>query len=114
MSDKKRESPQEDPSSNGYLDRLRNKWQVPGVLQVILILCTFAIGGSLCGFLGKRIMNLIGPDHRFLWWFTYILIVTILWPLCVLLLSIPLGQFRFFKKYLSQMGRRIIRRRNKH
>lgn len=32
--------------------KLQKKWKVKG-LQLILILSTFAIGGSLCGFIGR-------------------------------------------------------------
>lgn len=96
---------------SGWLTRLKHKWQVKNILQVILILCTFAIGGSTCGYLGRKIMHLIDPGHRALWIIVYILIVTILWPLCVLIISIPLGQFRFFTKYLKKLGRRIAGRK---
>ena len=34
-------------------EKLRQKWKV-NVLQLVLILCTFAIGGSLTGFAGKK------------------------------------------------------------
>ncbi len=98
--------------SSGWLTRLKHKWQVKNILQVVLILCTFAIGGSACGYLGRKIMHLIDPGHRVLWVIVYILIVTIIWPLCVLIVSIPFGQFRFFTKYLRKLGRRIAGRKN--
>ena len=88
------------------LQRLQQKWKVNG-LQLVLILCTFAIGGGLTGFVGKKLMNLFFIDQRWLWLVVYILIVTILWPFTVLLISIPFGQYRFFTKYLEKMGRRM-------
>lgn len=87
-------------------DRLQQKWKVSAV-QVILILCTFAIGGSLTGFAGKQIMNLVPVDNRFLWVVIYIIVVTLIWPLAVLLISIPFGQFGFFTRYLRKMGQRL-------
>ena len=87
-------------------DRLQKKWKVNG-LQVILILCTFAIGGSLTGYLGKLVMNMLNIEQRALWIVVYILIVTLIWPMAVLLISIPFGQFRFFTGYLKKMGRRM-------
>ncbi|HRO70440.1 MAG TPA: hypothetical protein PK951_08670 [Chitinophagaceae bacterium] len=87
-------------------DRLQKKWKVNG-LQVILILCTFAIGGSLTGYVGKLVMNLLNIEQRAIWIIIYILIVTLIWPLAVLLISIPFGQFRFFTGYLKKMGRRM-------
>lgn len=87
-------------------ERLQKKWKVNG-LQLVLILCTFAIGGSLTGYAGRKLMNLLPIDQNWLWIIIYILVVTILWPLAVLLVSIPFGQFRFFTKYLKKMGRRM-------
>jgi formyltetrahydrofolate-dependent phosphoribosylglycinamide formyltransferase len=87
-------------------DRLQKKWKVNG-LQLILILCTFAIGGSLTGYAGRKLMNLLPIDQNWLWIIVYILLVTILWPLSVLLVSIPFGQYRFFTKYLEKIGRRM-------
>lgn len=105
------QQPGRDVEREGWLSRLRHKWQVKNILQVILILCTFAIGGTMCGYLGRRVMHFIDPGHRVLWVVVYILMVTILWPLCVLIVSIPLGQFRFFTKYLKKLGNRIIGRK---
>ncbi len=87
-------------------DRLQKKWKVNG-LQVILILCTFAIGGSVTGIAGKKLMNLLHIEQRALWIFIYIILVTVIWPLAVLLISFPFGQYRFFIGYLKKMGRRM-------
>lgn len=87
-------------------ERLQKKWKVSG-LRVLLILCTFAIGGSLTGFVGKKLMNLLDVEQRWLWIIVYIIIVTILWPIAVLLVSVFFGQFRFFTGYLKKMGKRM-------
>ena len=78
------------------LDKLKARWKVNG-LNLLLIISTFALGGSLCGYAGRRILLLTGLEKGFAWIVLYILLVTLLWPLCVLLISIPLGQFRFFR-----------------
>jgi len=82
--------------------RLKEKWQVSW-LQFTLIFCTFAIGGSLCGYLGRTILDYAGLDKSILYYIIYIPFITLLWPLCVLLVSIPLGQFTFFKGYISRL-----------
>jgi formyltetrahydrofolate-dependent phosphoribosylglycinamide formyltransferase len=87
-------------------DRLQQKWKVNG-LQLALILCTFAIGGSLTGYAGRRLMPLLGIEQDWLWIIVYIIVVTLLWPLSVLLVSIPFGQFRFFVQYLKKIGKRM-------
>ncbi len=93
-----------------FLQRLKKKWNAKNILQVVLILCTFTIGGSLCGYLGRKILNLFVIENNVIWIILYIILVSILWPLCVLLISMPFGQYAFFRKYLSKMGKRIFRR----
>src|SRR5688572_19951686 len=86
-------------------EKLQKKWKV-GALQLLLILLTFAIGGSLTGYVGKKIMNYLHVQD-WLWVFIYIILVTIIWPFAVLLISIPFGQLPFFLKYIGKLGRRI-------
>jgi hypothetical protein len=90
----------------GMFDRLKARWKVNS-WSLFLILTTFALGGSTCGKLAKMLI----PDdlniHVAIWWLIYVLIVTLLWPLCVLIISIPLGQFRFFKNYLQRIASRM-------
>ena len=83
--------------------RLQEKWKVSG-LRLVLILCTFAIGGSATGWVGKKIMNLLAIEQDWLWAVVYIVLMTVLWPLMVLLISIPFGQFNFFRNYIRKLG----------
>ena len=84
-------------------EKLKQKWKV-NLLQLVLILCTFAIGGSLTGWVGKKIMNAlaIGPD--WIWGVVYIILITIIWPMAVIIVSIPFGQYPFFIKYIRKIG----------
>lgn len=87
-------------------ERLQKKWKVNG-FKLVLILCTFAIGGSLTGFAGKKVMNFLAIEQDWLWAVIYIILVTIIWPMAVLIVSIPFGQFRFFTQYTSKMGQKM-------
>ncbi|MCB0696053.1 MAG: hypothetical protein KDC07_01730 [Chitinophagaceae bacterium] len=87
-------------------DKLKNKWKVNGI-QLFLILCTFALGGSLCGYAGRKILALVQIDKGVLYYVLYVLLITLLWPVSVLLISVFLGQFSFFKNYLVRVGRRM-------
>ena len=87
-------------------DRLKQRWKVNAV-QLALILITFAIGGSLTGYAGRKLMNLFSIEKNWLWIVLYILIICLLWPLAVLLVSIPFGQYKFFIKYIKKIGARI-------
>lgn len=81
---------------------LKKKWKVNN-WQLALILCNFALGGSLTGYLGKKIMNLLAIQADWLWTLIYILLITLIWPMAVILLSLPLGQFRFFRNYIGKI-----------
>jgi formyltetrahydrofolate-dependent phosphoribosylglycinamide formyltransferase len=87
--------------------KLQQKWKVNG-WQLLLILCTFALGGSLCGYAGRKLLGLFTVETGWLRVVLYILIMTLIWPLCVLLISIPFGQFGFFNKYVRKIGRRLM------
>ncbi|MGE9311395.1 DUF6787 family protein [Niabella sp. CJ426] len=92
------------------LNRLRQKWKV-GPLQLFLILCTFAVGGSLSGYVGRRLMLILPIDNKVLYTIIYIILVTLIWPLMVLGVSIIFGQYAFFKKYLRELFRKTTRKR---
>lgn len=85
-------------------NRLKEKWKVNG-WQLALILVTFALGGSCCGYFGRKILNLLDIQESLLRIPLYIILITLLWPVCVLVISIPLGQFPFFKGYLGRVFR---------
>ena len=87
-------------------EKLKQHWKVNG-LNLILIILTFALGGSLCGYAGRKFLALTNIDKGAFWVVLYIIVVTLLWPLAVLLVSIPLGQFAFFKKYIRKVFKRF-------
>lgn len=86
--------------------KLKQRWKVNEV-RLILIISTFALGGSLCGYLGKKLMAFTNLEKGLLWFIIYIILITLLWPACVLLISIPLAQFSFFKNYLAKIWARV-------
>jgi hypothetical protein len=92
-------------------EKLQQKWKVSGP-RLALIITTFAIGGSLTGYVGKKIMNLLSIQQDWLWAIIYILIITILWPIAVLIVSIPFGQFRFFKIIFRKLEKNLGRKKN--
>jgi len=89
---------------------LQKKWKVRG-WQLLLILIVFALGGSLTGYIGKKLMSVFEIEILVLYLIIYILIVTLIWPFAVLLVSIPFGQFAFFRRYIAGMGTRLFTRK---
>lgn len=92
------------------LEKLKQRWKVNSI-NLLLIIFTFALGGSLCGYAGRKILQLTTIENGLLWVVIYVVLITLLWPLCVLLISIPLGQFSFFKRYLVKVWNRISRKK---
>ncbi|HEX2682986.1 MAG TPA: phosphoribosylglycinamide formyltransferase [Ferruginibacter sp.] len=93
------------------LKKLKAHWNVNGV-NLLLIIATFALGGSLCGYAGRKLLILTNLEKGPLWVILYILLVTLLWPICVIIISIPLGQFSFFKKYLAKVWNKLSGKHN--
>jgi hypothetical protein len=91
-------------------ERLQRKWKV-SAWQVLLILIIFALGGSLTGYVGRKLMDFFEIEILILYIIIYILIVTIIWPLAVLIVSIPFGQFPFFRKYIARIGNRLFNKK---
>jgi formyltetrahydrofolate-dependent phosphoribosylglycinamide formyltransferase len=89
------------------LEKLKKRWKVNGI-NLALIITTFALGGSLCGYAGRKLILLMHLEKGITWVIVYILLITFLWPLAVLLISIPLGQFGFFKKYVGKIGKDLL------
>ncbi len=89
---------------------LQTKWKVSGV-RLLLIILTFAIGGILCGYGGKKLLGLTSIDKGFLWILVYVVTISILWPIAVLLTSIPLGQFFFFKDIFTMCMKKLVAKR---
>jgi formyltetrahydrofolate-dependent phosphoribosylglycinamide formyltransferase len=88
-------------------DRLKKKWNV-NELQLTLIICTFAIGGSITGYTARKLLGLFSIEQRWLWIIIYILLLTIIWPIAVYLISFPFGQSPFFTRYLKKIGKRFF------
>ena len=87
-------------------DRLQQKWKVTG-RQLLFILLTFAIGGSLTGYAARKIMQVFAIHQTWIWILLYIILISLLWPLAVIIISMPFGQFRFFMKYVKKIGARF-------
>ena len=87
-------------------EKLKNKWGV-GSFQLLLILVTFALGGSACGIISKKILSVLDLTNGLFNTILYILLITVFWPVCVLLISIPFGQFSFFRNYIGRVIRKL-------
>ncbi len=86
---------------------LKKRWNVDG-WRLLLILITFAIGGSATGYVGKLLMGFLQIETPWLYIIIYVAVVALIWPLMVIVISFFFGQFDFFRNYLRKMGSRIF------
>ena len=89
------------------ISKLQEKWGV-GSVQFWLIILTFALGGSLSGRLTNFLIKLVILEKNWSFWLIYPLLLTILWPISVLFVSLFTGQFRFFKGYLGRVAYKLF------
>ena len=57
-------------------EKLKARWKV-NTINLILVIATFALGGSLCGYAGRKILLLTGLEKGATWIILYILLVLI-------------------------------------
>ncbi len=83
------------------LDRLKTKWKVNGT-QLFLILCTFAVTGTLTAWISRSITGWVGFNEETFWlWKTLLRLAVLLfgYQVIILVVSIFFGQFPFFWNY---------------
>ncbi|SHM61073.1 hypothetical protein SAMN04488057_102325 [Cyclobacterium lianum] len=107
-------------SKPGFLERLKQKWKLNSLWQVVLVLIVFACTGFTILFVKKPIFDLLGVDTRgggFVQTVIYLLLVLPLYQIFLLVYGFIFGQFTFFwekeKKFLQRIGRLFNRRAKK-
>jgi formyltetrahydrofolate-dependent phosphoribosylglycinamide formyltransferase len=88
--------------------KLQQKWKVNST-NLALILCTFAVTGSLTAWISRQITGWLDVDkYGFAWWMLKLGVLLIGYQVLILLIGFCFGQFRFFwnyeKKILKRMG----------
>ena len=91
-------------------NRLKQKWKV-STTQLILILCTFAVTGTLTAYISRSITLWVGFDDNTFWLWKLLLRLFILvfgYQFIILVVAFFFGQFNFFwnyeKKILRYLG----------
>jgi len=99
-------------SKSNFLEKLKIKWQLKSLWQVILVLVVFACTGFTILFIKQPIFDFFGLDNTKSSFFTtvlYLLLVLPLYQLFLLIYGFIFGQFSFFWEKEKQFIRRIIR-----
>ena len=89
------------------LDKLKKRWKVSSI-QLFLILCVFAITGSLTAYLSRQITSWLDIEkYSFLFWALKLIVLLFGYQVIILLVSIPFGQFSFFWNYEKKILKRM-------
>ncbi len=92
-------------------EKLKKRWEITSNIQLILILISFSVTGSLSVMVRKPVFEYlsIGSDTNLLIKiFMSILIITPTYQVFLLIVGSLLGQFRFFWKFEKKMLSRIF------
>lgn len=99
-------------SKPGFLERLKVKWELNSLWQVMLVLIVFACTGFTILFVKKPIFDFLGVDTQgggFIKTIIYLLLVLPLYQIFLLVYGFIFGQFTFFWEKEKQFIRRIGR-----
>ena len=98
--------------SNSFLGKLKAKWQLDSLLQVVAVLAVFTLTGSTVVYIRKFLFDFLGFDETTPFWLktvAYLLFVFPAYQLMLLAYGFLLGQFRFFWEKEKKMAKRIAR-----
>ncbi len=104
-------------SEQKFLERMKTKWQLKSLTQVVLILIVFALTGSSVLFLKPFVFKLVGFEHLTGWKGTvlYLLLIFPMYQILLLVYGFLFGQFAFFwdkeKKLIKLMARPFQKKR---
>lgn len=94
-----------------FLEKMKKKWGLNSLFQVILIMIVFALTGSSVLFLKGVIFKFLGIEHIEGWQGTglYLLLIFPLYQILLLVYGFLFGQFAFFWEKEKKLGRAIKR-----
>ncbi|MBK8621493.1 MAG: prolipoprotein diacylglyceryl transferase [Saprospiraceae bacterium] len=92
------------------LERLKARWKLKNVWQVVVVLLVFALTGTTVLLIKRPIMLLVSPEGNYPFWFSvlyYILILPV-YNLILLIYGFIFGQFSFFWEFEKRFFNRMI------
>jgi len=94
-----------------FLERMKQKWGLTSLFQVVLILIVFALTGMTVVWIRPLIFNILGIDHANGWIKTvsYLILVFPLYQVLLLVYGFIFGQFSFFWEKEKKLVNALIR-----
>lgn len=86
---------------------LRHHWKVNN-RDLFLILCTFAITGTLTAYISRQITGWLDIEkYTFWWWALKVIVLVFGYQVIILIVGFFFGQFKFFWRYEKKILRRM-------
>lgn len=88
-------------------EKLKAKWKVDGT-QLFLILCTFAVTGTLTAWISRSLPGWLGFTDETHWgWKLLVRLIVLIfgYQVIILIVSVFFGQFKFFWNYEKKILR---------
>lgn len=94
-----------------FLQKMRKKWGLTSIFQVVLVLVVFAITGMTVVWIKPIIFKLLGIENASGWLKTvsYLLLVFPLYQILLLLYGFIFGQFNFFWEKEKKLVKAVLR-----
>lgn len=97
-----------------WIEKLKQRWKVNSVWQVVIILVVFACTGFTVLFLKRPILNFLGQgSDKTLVTILYYIFILPIYNVLLLGYGFIFGQFRFFWEFEKRMFGRIFNRAKK-
>ena len=99
-------------AKSDFLNRLKEKWELQSLMQVVAVLAVFTLTGSTVVLIRKFLFAAIVFDETTPFWlktFTYLLFIMPFYQILLLFYGFMLGQFSFFWKKEKKLARSIIK-----
>jgi len=102
----------EEIQNQSFLERLKEKWGLKSLTQVIMILLIFSLTGMTVVLIRPIIFNWFNYDQETPFWIktvTYVLLIFPMYQFLILVYGALLGQFSFFWEKEKKLFRAITR-----
>ena len=95
------------------LERLRKRWGVPSIFQVVIILIVFSVTGMSILYVKRPVFSLLHIPQDLTLWLRIPLVVAI-YQVLLLFWGAVFGQFSFFWEKEKRLGRLLTGRRTRN
>lgn len=94
-----------------FLQKMRKKWGLTSIFQVVLVLVVFSITGMTVVWIKPIIFKLLGIENSSGWLKTvsYLVLVFPLYQILLLLYGFIFGQFNFFWEKEKKLVKMVLR-----